>query len=224
MRFRVVRKSSKNINTIQRKAYGGNEHIMISGTYPSLIIDIIDEVKEGGNRWSPNKTVSLSHYSAYRLVTYGERLLEKMKEIQELYVYENGKLIIDRDLAWSIRVPISVDYGKTILLLPVVVRDENEGKSYEGISFVINEISSYALLTYDEFAYMLYFIKHLNFDTLAMQLINLSVLVQMGKNINRGEFIQELPSVNNVQMVERPEERDYVRSNNINEEPKIPEI
>lgn len=222
MKFRVVTRNNRNMDSVQRKRYGGNDCIMVSGTYPSITIDIADEVKEQGNGWNLNKTVSMNKFSSYRFTTRGEELLSKMKKIEDLYVYDNGKLTVNKEIAWKIRVTVQMDYGKVVMLLPVVIRDEEDGQLYEGISFMINEIGNYALITYEEFSYMVHYIKHFDFDILAMQLINTGLLIRGG---NGGkELLKAIPSVNTYMTVEQPPQEDYAVSTEVVEKTEIPNI
>ena len=95
MKFQVFMRNSKGIDSVQRKSMSGNDYLQISGTYPAICIELIDETKEYGDTWSQNKFVSIGKYSAFKFVESGYKLLEEIKNHEDLCVYENGILMIN---------------------------------------------------------------------------------------------------------------------------------
>ena len=120
------------------------------------------------------------------------------------------------------------------MLLPSVVEDPENHVQYEGITFMINELSNYAKITYQEFESMVEYIDRLDFDSLAIQLVNTALLMRSSKPIaetsliEKSEEVTELPEEIESQVSEKEmreeevEETTHWRAvSNINQIPEI---
>lgn len=185
LKFSITLRNSKGIDSIRKSIYNGNQYLFINGLYPSLTIELIDEVKDMSTKiWTTNRSVSLNRFNAIIFVDYARSLLSKFCELRNLFGYdENKRLIVNKDLAWENRKVIQTEYGKTIMLLPSVVEDRDTHIQYEGVTFMINELSNYAMLTYQEFESMVNYIDRIDFDSLAIQLVNAALLMRSNKAI-----------------------------------------
>lgn len=196
LKFSITLRNSKGVDNVKRSNMNGNQYLFINGLYPSLTIELSDELKDDSTRiWSTNRLVNLSKFTAIAFVKSGRFLLEKFKSLKNLFGYQDDVLLANKDLAWENREIIQADYGKVIMLLPSVVEDPDNHVQYEGITFMINELSNYAKITYQEFESMVEYIDRLDFDSLAIQLVNTALLMR-----------SSIPSIVKSSMIEKTEE------------------
>lgn len=235
LKFSITLRNSKGVDSIKRSNMNGNQYLFIGGLYPTLTIELSDELKDNNTRiWSTGRLVGLSKFNTIIFVKSGRILLEKFKSIKDLFGYQDGLLLVNKDLAWNNREIIQADYGKVIMLLPSVVEEPDSHAQYEGITFMINELSNYAKITYQEFESMINYIDKLDFDSLGIQLVNTALLMRSNKPVaeismvEQQEDINELPAeideqINEKEIKEEPiEETTHWRS--ISSENQIPKI
>lgn len=190
LKFSIMLRNSKGVDSVRRENFNGNQYLFITGLYPILVIELVDEVRDMGSRtWSTNRVVSFNRFQANAFVEHGKSLLNKFTELKDLFGYIDNKLVVNKDLAWDNREVFQTEYSKTVMLLPAVVTDSDTHTQYEGISFMINELSNYAMLTYQEFKSMLTYIEHLDFDSLAIQLVNTALLMRNNAELTTQQLI-----------------------------------
>ena len=235
LKFSITLRNTKGIDSVKRSNMNGNQYLFITGLYPSLTIELSDELKDESTRiWNTNRLVSLSKFNTITFVKSARILLSKFKSLKNLFGYQDGELLANKDLAWENREIIQGDYGKVIMLLPSVVEDPDNHVQYEGITFMINELSNYAKITYQEFESMVEYIDRLDFDSLAIQLVNTALLMRSSKPIaetsliEKSEEVTELPEEIESQVSEKEmreeeiEETTHWRAvSNINQIPEI---
>lgn len=187
------------MDSVKRNNINGNQYLLINGLYPTLTIELSDELKDDSTRiWSTSRLVGLSKLNAILFVKTGKTLLEKFKTLKDLFGYQDGVLLVNKDLAWENREILQADYGKVIMLLPSVVDDPDNHIKYEGISFMINELSNYAKITYEEFESMVGYIEKLDFDSLAIQLVNMALLMRSNQPVAQPTTIQQTKEITEV--------------------------
>lgn len=216
LKFSVTLRNSKGVDSVKRSNMNGNQYLFITGLYPALTIELSDELRDEGTRiWNTGRLVSLNKFNTITFVKSSKILLEKFKSLKNLFGYQDSVLLVNKDLAWNNREIMQADYGKVIMLLPSVVEDPDNHIQYEGIAFMINELSNYAKITYQEFESMVCYIDKLDFDSLAIQLVNTALLMRSNTPISetsiieKGEDITELPV----------EVESYVSAKELKEEP-----
>ena len=235
LKFSVTLRSSKGVDSVKRSNMYGNQYLFITGLYPTLTIELSDELKDENTRiWSTGRLVNLSKLTAITFVKSGRLLLEKFKSLKNLFGYQDGVLLANKDLAWENREVIQAEYGKAIMLLPSVVEDQDSHVQYEGITFMINELSNYAKITYQEFESMVDYIDKLDFDSLGIQLLNTALLMRSNKpiaetaTIEKQEEVTELPAEIDSQISEKEvkeqSDLDNVQWRAIHDTNQIPEI
>ena len=235
LKFSITLRNTKGIDSVKRSNMNGNQYLFIGGLYPTLTIELSDELKDDNARiWSTGRLVGLNKFNAIIFVKSGRILLEKFKSLKNLFGYRDGVLLANKDLAWENREIIQADYGKVIMLLPSVVEESDSHVQYEGITFMINELSNYAKITYQEFESMIDYIDRLDFDSLAIQLVNTALLMRSSKPvadvamIEKQEDTNELPveiesQISEKEMKEEPvEETTHWRA--VKDENQIPKI
>ena len=146
----------------------GNDYLKLT-PYPLLVIDISD--KRSDSDWSPNDSVSLNQYGIFIVKRALKKMLENMKT-EDLFVYMDESLVLNKSIAED-AIEKFVVSNKHVMLSPVVVTDDNE--EYEGISFMINSYSNYALLTYEEAEFLYDILCNTNLGVLAIELMNISM-------------------------------------------------
>ena len=234
LKFHVTLRSNKGIDSVQRRNYAGNEYVSIMGLYPSLTIEIIDEVKDASTQiWSTQRSVLLNRAGISRFIERSYELIEEFKTRKDLFMYEDKSLIVNKDAAWELRKVIPTEFGKTIMLVPLVVEDQESHVQYEGLSFMINELSNYALFTYDEYVDMIRYIDKLDFDGLGIHLLNTALLMQTLKKSGNNIGVITGPSIKIEDVPDTPvskiEERqqpsqEETKWNNFTQTNLIPEI
>ena len=216
LKFSIILRSSKGIDSLRKENFNGNQYLFLNGLYPSLTIELIDEVRDMNARtWSTGRLVSFNKFQANIFVEYGKSLMNKFTKLKDLFGYDDKKLIVNKDLAWENREVIQTDYGKTIMLLPAVVRDTDSSVEYEGVSFMINELSNYALLTYEEFKSMLFYIERLDFDSLAIQLVNTALLMRSNKELTTQRVVTREGSQDEQELTTETTEKEKEEQPNV---------
>ena len=190
MKFTITLKTSADKDAITKFAINGDQYLRVS-PYPNFVLEIKEPI-ERQQIWTSNKSVSFDKFSAYRFVKYGKHLVETIKKTEDLYYFdESGVLTLNKQLAEKIRDPIRLTY-KTLLLVPSIVEDDGDHRLYEGVCMMINDPSNYAMLTIDEFEFLLDYMEKFNFDMVAVQLINTYLLT---KDMDVSELKDQAPQV-----------------------------
>lgn len=235
LKFSIVLRSSKGIDNVKRSNMGGNQYLFIGGLYPTLTIELSDELRDESTRiWSTNRLVGLSKFTTNTFVKSSRVLLEKFKSLKNLFGYRDGVLLANKDLAWENREIIQAEYGKVIMIIPSVVEEPDSHVQYEGITFIINELSNYAKITYQEFESMIEYIDKVDFDSLAIQLVNSALLMRSSKPIanpsmiGKQEETNELPPEIESQVSEKEMKEESIEEDThwrvASNENQIPEI
>lgn len=176
MKFTITLKTNTDKDAITRFEINGDKYLRVA-PYPNFVLEIREPI-ERQQIWTSNKSVSFDKFSAYRFVNYGKNLVERIKKTEDLYFFdESGVLTLNKQLAEKIRDPIRLTY-KTLLLVPSIVEDEGDHRLYEGVCMMINDPSNYAMLTIDEFEFLLDYMEKFNFDLMGVQLINTYLLTK----------------------------------------------
>lgn len=227
-------RSNKGVDCLTSKLFNGNQYLSVNNPYASLTIELSEEGKDMySSIWSSARVVSLNKFLTKTFVRRSRDLLEKFKTIKELFAYEDNVLMVNKDLAWENREVIPTEYGKVVMLLPTVVEDYDTHAQYEGITLMINEISNYGKLTYQEFEAMVDYLDTLDFDTLALQLINIALMMKEKKTAEDIITKDDTPEVpENIQFVPVSEKETKAQPRQIEQRewlaapnrPQIPEI
>ena len=168
LKYDKTSNNSFNNKLVDKFKIEGNDYLKLT-PYPLLIIDIVD--KRSDSDWSPNDSVSLNQYGIFIVKRALKKMLENMKT-EDLFVYMDESLVLNKSIAED-AIEKFVVSNKHIMLSPVVVTDDNE--EYEGISFMINSYSNYALLTYEETEFLYDILCNTNLGVLAIELMNISM-------------------------------------------------
>lgn len=164
---------NSDINPVKRSInqfmFKGSLYTNIS-IYPRLIIEF-REMDGEKKVFSTNNYVSLSPLTAFRFCRVGRELLQRFM-IKDLFIYQGKRLVLNQDLAAKLSKPFPAD-GKKIMFRPIVVQDYTRGIECEGVCMMINEMSNFATMTFEEFTFLLDTIRKLDFNSMGLELLKL---------------------------------------------------
>lgn len=172
----------------------GVDYLKLS-PHPFLTIDI-SSAMDRGESWSSNKTMTLNQmgvFSAKRAIRESLRALHT----EDLFMYVNDKLVINRELANEVTVKFSAS-NKHILITPVVIYDDDDPTSeYEGLCLMINTVDNFCNLTIEEAEYLYDMLDKINLMQIALNVINTSILLKstQSKQITIERVISEKPEI-----------------------------
>ena len=233
LKFSITLRNSKGVDSIKKENFNGNQYLFIRGLYPTLTIELADDVKDSGTHtWSTGRLVSFNRFQAISFIESGKLLLKKFYDLKDLFGYVDGKLVVNKDLAWQNREVFQTEYGKAVMVMPAVVNESVDSNvQYEGVSFMINELSNYAMLTYDEFKALISYIEGLDFDSLGMQLLNSALLMRNIKSspqpyvmANSSNKDEELNTEVTDEEKQSKSPDENIQWRNIQNTPQIPKI
>ena len=194
----IIKDNSVNkpiIPLINKFTMRGDQYLNIT-PHPFITIDISDksDKKEG---WNPNSTFTLNRMYRSSFVRTARNFIEAFK-IKELYFFKRGNLIINKEVAEANQTKVST-LNKNLIMRHTVI--EKEGVQYEGVLLMINTVDNYTAMTYDEFVYLVEEISRIDMNSLALQLINTTMLYELlhivtGKN-NTKKLVRAIEESNN---------------------------
>ena len=176
MKFTITMRTSTEKSAVRKFELNGDQYLRVA-PYPNFVIEIKEPI-EKQQIWTSNRSVSFDKFSIYRFVKYGKYLVNQIKQTADLYYFdESGILRLNKQLAEKIRNPIRLTF-KTLLLVPSIVEDEGDHRLFEGVCMMINDPSNYAMMTIDEFEFLLDYMDKLNLDLTGLQLVNTYLLTR----------------------------------------------
>lgn len=187
MRFSLTLKSSKGEFCIGIDPSGNA--LDVRNLYPTLTLNIADEVRDDKRRWKPERAMSVSNFTALRFVREAKRFLRQFTENKDLFKYVDGVLSVDTDLANKLAVTTVVDFETRVALLAVVGKDPDTGLRYEGIALCIRNISNHTVFTYDELVSLVQYIEKFDFDVMGLKLLNIALSSVGANNIASGSVV-----------------------------------
>ena len=125
--------------------------------------------------FSVNNFISLSPLTAFRFCRVGNEVIKSYITKEDLFIYEGNRLVLNNEVAKTITKPFPAD-GKMILFQPIVVQDYTKGIECEGVAMMINEMSNFAIMTFEEFTFLLDTVRKLDFNTMGMELLKIYLL------------------------------------------------
>lgn len=171
MKFGVVIKSEQQHMQLMNKfSISGNTYFKVN-PYPTVTIEISSNV-DRNEAWNTNRSITLNKMSRFQFIKRLKTIIHSFTEIKSLFYYQDGKLCIEKSIAENIRDMVKVSQ-KTCLFMPAVIEDEETKEQFEGVVLMINSPDNYCYLTFEELEYLCDTLERLDFDTLALQLINL---------------------------------------------------
>ena len=190
------------LNMINRYSIGGNEFIKIN-PHPFLTIDISESFGKK-EEWSNNKSVNLNLISEMKLESQLKKVISTL-EIPNLFYYHNRKLVVNRDVAKTVKLEPFVIGNKTCLFDYIVISDDKNNE-YEGVVFMINSADNFCTLTVDEITYLYYTLLSLNLYNLTFSVLTYYSNLEEKEKIDvvelNPEIIQEkkepVPQLNRV--------------------------
>lgn len=167
-------KNSKNVISISK--FNGNTYLNVT-SYPFLTVDISGAEK---GDWNTNKSYTLSNFSIY-LFKKRMGIFLKNLAIKDMFFQIDGELKVNKEMAKKYTTVIPTGKGKTIMFIPSVVEDE-EGNKLEGCQMLINDYNNFALMSWQELEYFIEFLKEVDMNQLALQMINTCMLEENRRN------------------------------------------
>ena len=156
---------NKMIKTFSRS---GNDYIIFS-PHPFVTIDIGGSSKNKNNAdWDPYNSINITQQYLHFLISALKDVLSQFT-IENLFFYDKGKLILNKDVSRKILKKIIIN-NKYLIISPIVVYDDASQSDFEGIALMINDVSHYATMTVQEAEYLLSVLEHINMPELAMML------------------------------------------------------
>lgn len=188
LKFSIVIKNDSadpKLQTISTSLFNGNLYTRLS-PYPNLIIDLGNELRERGGTWNANSQILLDPLHAYRFAKRGRSLLKSFVERKDLFLYEGNVLTLNQTAAKECEVVIPCEFSKTTYIKPVVIRDYDMNVECEGVMLMVNDVSNFATLSFEEFEFLIYTIGRLDFASTTASIMNMymTYLSKMDTNVN----------------------------------------
>lgn len=203
LRFSITLKNNKGDFCVASGFEG--EYLQIKNLYPTLTLTVMDEVKDYDNRrWSPEKSVGFSRFTGVNFVTRSRKLIEDFVAYDNLFQYVQGRLTVDQNIAKSISFVTSAEFDRKLMVMPVVGKDPQYNELYEGVIIMIGNVSNNVTLTYDEFVSLVEYMDRLDYDGLAIKLLNTALSIDDVKAIQDGNSTQSTSSPEKVDWVDKP--------------------
>lgn len=121
--------------------------------------------------FDPNDNLLLTRYSLPIFINNLERLMQDFK-IPELYHFIGNRLEVNDKLQKEYKRVFMIN-RMAISLIPVVIEEGDVEHTYhEGISMEFNSENNNVLLTLDDISSLLYILKNINMDIMAIELFN----------------------------------------------------
>lgn len=174
LRFGLILKGDdpKETPIVMNFEKGGNRYMTIT-PHPFITVDIYN--KKNGP-WNSNQSFTLSGMSKYLFTKRLRELRMESIEDKELFFMYNGRLCLNNERATNHRKLVPVGSGKTVMLIPVVILEEETNEQYEGISIMINSPENYSNITYEEAEFLIDYLERVDLENLTLNFINLVVL------------------------------------------------
>ena len=188
----VIYHDDSNKPKVTKNTWNGNTTMSVK-IYPYFVLRFYSS-DEREEKYNKNRTQNINRLDAFHLIIQGRELMSRFRKAGELFQYMDGHLVVNKDLAKKISTIVNLKDGRKLLIQPIVVPDRETGSEFEGFVIFSNSYDVYALLTFDEFSFLLYTIEKTNIDSLSMQLIIYAESVERGENL-------ETPSI---PTIERP--------------------
>ena len=166
-------KNANNFKTISRFIYNGADYLKFSPR-PYLTIAMR---RYGDVMSDKNCYININKLNLFVLIQRVKKMIENFK-VEDLFFVKNKRLNLNVEKAQSL-IQVMKTNDKSIAMVYCVIEDENNRDiQYEGISFMINDISHSTLITYDELLYMYHMLSTINMDVLSMELINAYLAIE----------------------------------------------
>lgn len=163
----VIYRDDNNQKKVSKVTWNGNTYLNFK-LYPYFNFKFITPNEKEYNR---NSSQILNRFDTFHFVMQGKEILNKFKERQELFSYENSKLVLNKKVANEISTVVNLKDGRKVLISPVVVNDKDTSAEFEGFVMFSNSYDTYATFTFDEFAYLVSIMDKMDIDSLAVQLL-----------------------------------------------------
>lgn len=150
--------------------FDGNRSTSIN-LFPIVTITLTrpGEIDENGNKirapWNPNDTLNMTKYNMPIFINELSGIQQDMK-IPNLYTYQGKRLELNEEEANKIRRVFMIG-STTLELSPVVIINVDENR-VEGIKMKFNNEQSTVLLSLNELDSLVFNLKNLNVDTIAL--------------------------------------------------------
>ena len=170
LRLSVVYKDKLNKEKVSKFNVGGNDYLNIKA-YPYLIMDITNE-EERGEVWNYQKTITLDRFGMFTFIDKAEPLIQNFQKEKTLFMYDqNNRLHVNKEIANKISITIPLSFSRYIWISPIVVKEKDSNVEMEGVVMCFNSTVNYVTLSYDEFRFLVYYIKNVDLESIGMQLM-----------------------------------------------------
>ena len=172
IKFSVILEDDKSYIVRKFNFNGGNYLTVVP--HPFITIDINTKEDRKGDGWDAGKSININRIQQFQVV----RALKSAREhlsVKDMYFTDNGKLLINKNVASKYIEKIILN-NKVIMLYPAIVEDDNSGEQWEGIAFMINNISTFTYLTISELESLIDTISKIDMISLSLHLINTAKL------------------------------------------------
>lgn len=187
---------------IRKFTYRGNSYIRINPR-PFLTIDITNKKLKKANGYDPNYQMSLGQRGVFSLKRGLRQLISEFQSEKELFYYKGNDLLVDNILADAHRKVIPIGNGKSIILHPCVVQDEEErDQFYEGCFMAFNKVEYFVYMTYEEMLFLLDTLTNLDMISIAMHIIDTEILYTGLREHGRGDELYAEEPVKETQEID----------------------
>ena len=115
----------------------------------------------------------------FNFIDRSQPLLRAFVNEKDMFYYDkNKKLYVNKELANKNSVTIPLSFSRSIWISPIVVRDKDSNEELEGVVMCFDSSVNYVTLSYDEFRFLVYYMKTIDLESLALQLITFAELTK----------------------------------------------
>ena len=177
LRLVVIYKDKFNKEKVSKINVNGNDYLTVK-TYPYLTLEISNE-EERKEAWTYQKSISLDRFGMFNFIDRSQPLLRAFVNEKDMFYYDkNKKLYVNKELANKNSVTIPLSFSRSIWISPIVVRDKDSNEELEGVVMCFDSSVNYVTLSYDEFRFLVYYMKTIDLESLALQLITFAELTK----------------------------------------------
>lgn len=199
LKVSVIYKDKLNKEKVSKFNVNGNDYLTIK-SYPYLSFEISND-EERKETWCYQKSISLDRFGMFNFVDRSRHVVEAFTKEKGMFYYDTTKkLHVNKELANKNSITIPLSFSRVIWISPIVVRDKDSNQELEGVVMCFDSTANYVTLSYDEFRFLVYYVEHIDLESISLQLIQFAELTK-DKTFTKIDSLStnQLPENNRVQ-------------------------
>lgn len=194
--------------------------------YPYFVFRFLSNLKE--DNYDKNRTQNLNRLDVFQFLEKSNKFLHLYSTMEDLFTLDSeDHLLLDKEKSDKVSTVVFLSYERKFLLRPMILKDTETHREYEGVIMFSNTVDIFATFTVYEFRYLIYLMKKIDLDTLAVTMVTyIEIMRDDTEEEEKKEKIKkvklELPKFS--EPIKEPDNKDEVSTIKWNQENTIPNI